>query len=289
MRSALEVVRHESALGCWELAFRPAVPLLRPFVDRIEGYREWGVQPVRRRELPWPGVVLIISFGSRFRLESPANEAGTGTFASFVGGISTAHVFSQSLEPFAGMQINLTPVGARMVFDRPMEELTGRVVPLGDLLGPAAEALEGRLAEAESWEARFALVEEVLLERLAQAREVPRELLRAWARLRREGGLVEVGALAGELGWSRKHLSVRFRQELGLAPRPMARLVRFDRAQRLLAQGRESHARVAAACGYFDQAHLVREFRALAGVTPGGYQRLVLGDGSGIVEPAAAR
>jgi transcriptional regulator GlxA family with amidase domain len=83
-----------------------------------------------------------------------------------------------------------------------------------------------------------------------------------------------VSALAEGTGWSGRHLASRFRAEIGLTPKAAARVIRFDRARKLLVQrlaaGGGDHflADLAADCGYFDQAHLAREFRALAGCPP---------------------
>jgi AraC-like DNA-binding protein len=73
--------------------------------------------------------------------------------------------------------------------------------------------------------------------------------------------------VAAEVGWSDRHLTNRFRAEVGLRPKETARVARFDRARRSLHPG-TLIAEVAAAHGYADQSHLVREFRALAGCTP---------------------
>ena len=114
----------------------------------------------------------------------------------------------------------------------------------------------------------------------------------AWQRLLRTGGRGSVSDLATATGWSERHLRGRFRAETGLTPKAAARVIRFHRARRLLARrlaasqaalasqagpGRHaapaSHgapvlADLAADCGYYDQAHLAREFRALAGCSP---------------------
>jgi transcriptional regulator GlxA family with amidase domain len=82
-----------------------------------------------------------------------------------------------------------------------------------------------------------------------------------------------VAELARETGWSARHLDNRFRAEIGLTPKAAARVIRFDRARRMLmrrvgAGGPPALADLAAAGGYYDQAHLAREFRGLAGVPP---------------------
>lgn len=87
---------------------------------------------------------------------------------------------------------------------------------------------------------------------------------------RESGGTVSINALAAEIGWSRQHLARRFGDEFGLGPKLAARVVRFERARRMLERTPSfvSIAQVAAACGYYDQAHLNRDFAELAGCSP---------------------
>ena len=94
----------------------------------------------------------------------------------------------------------------------------------------------------------------------------------AWRRLRDTNGAAPVANIAGELGCSRRHLTQRFSTELGLPPKALARVLRFQRAVGLLRAGGEL-ADVAYTCGYYDQPHFNRDFRALAGVTPSAFLR----------------
>jgi transcriptional regulator GlxA family with amidase domain len=87
------------------------------------------------------------------------------------------------------------------------------------------------------------------------------ELRYAWRAVGR--GDDTVAEIAGRVGWSTRHLAGRFRTEVGLSPKAAIRVARFDRARRM--PGRLAD--VAAACGYADQAHLARDFRAFAGVS----------------------
>jgi AraC-like DNA-binding protein len=102
--------------------------------------------------------------------------------------------------------------------------------------------------------------------------EGPAEVAWAWRRLLRSGGTARVSELAAETGWSSRHLTSRFRAEIGLTPKAAARVVRFHRTRDLLVAHAAADgfrlADLAVTCGYFDQAHLAREFRALAGCPP---------------------
>ena len=122
-----------------------------------------------------------------------------------------------------------------------------------------------RLATARDWEARFALLDATLGRRLANVRP-PAEVAWAWRQLRARQGDVAIGALAEDLGWSRKRLVARFRDQIGLPPKAAARMLRFERA-RVLA-GTRPWADIAFECGFSDQSHLISEFPAITGRTP---------------------
>jgi AraC-like DNA-binding protein len=95
-------------------------------------------------------------------------------------------------------------------------------------------------------------------------------------------GLVDIGALAEEVGWSRKHLASQFGAQVGLAPKVMARVLRFNRAISLLKETENSSdwSGIAFDCGYYDQSHLIREFRDFAGQTPTEFARSLSDHGS---------
>jgi AraC-like DNA-binding protein len=143
----------------------------------------------------------------------------------------------------------------------------GQVVPLADLLDEPF--LVDRLHDAGGWDARFCLLDAVLMKRLAAAPPPSAGVVWAWRRLVETDGRIAVRALAEELGWSRKRIVARFRAEVGLPPKAAARLLRFERARELTERSeRPEWARIALECGYSDQSHLINEFRAFTGRTP---------------------
>jgi AraC-like DNA-binding protein len=163
------------------------------------------------------------------------------------------------------LQIRLEPAAAAAVLG-PSTELTGRVVSLEEIWGRDAGRAEDRLRAAASWDERFAIAAEILGRRPA-VRRIDPEVARVWRRTLSSRGRARVDGLAGEVGWSRKRLWSRFRSQLGITPKRAAQLVRFDHAAHLLAAGHAA-ATVAAESGYVDQAHLHREVKAFAGLTP---------------------
>jgi AraC-like DNA-binding protein len=144
-----------------------------------------------------------------------------------------------------------------------------QVVPLDDALGSLGRRLEMQLAEAPTWEQRFALLDRVILDRVDGERGVPRAVSYTWDRLLRGAGRINIGALARESGWSHKHFVAQFTEQIGLTPKAMARVLRFGRAAELLKTSeRGRFADIAYECGYYDQAHFTRDFTAFAGVSP---------------------
>lgn len=153
--------------------------------------------------------------------------------------------------------------------------LAGHIVALEELWGDAAtERLRARLADAPDPVAAAAILQSGIAERLASAggRHAPARLALAAAdRL----SSASVNAVAVELGVSERHLRRVFRETVGMSPKAFAKLARFQRA--LHAAHQDAHAgwaSIAAAAGYYDQAHLIAEFRSIAGVTP----RALLGE-----------
>jgi len=244
-------------------------PRLRPHVLRYVGYAANSAQPLARREAPGTVIPLEIAFDAPYGIRAldtlDAHERPVAHDA-FLGGLSDRATVVTAGVRERCIQVDFTPLGARRFLGAPMDTVAHRTVDLSDLLGPSLELLRERLLETDSWSARFALLDAILLARMGSM-AVTDEVAWAWEQLRRSHGTVRVGALTSQLGWTRRRLGAAFREEVGLTPKPFARLLRFEEARRRLGLGEPAIA-VAASTGYSDQAHMVREFSALAGVTP---------------------
>lgn len=254
--------------AAWELVAAPPAPALRGVIRRYHGYRESVAAPVRRAELPTGDVVMILNLGAPWLIGD--DRRPEALFDSFVAGVDDARSFVAAAGPAQCLQIDFTPIGAYRVFRRPMADLAHRVTRLDDLSAGWAADLVDRLRDSPGWAARFDLADAAIARRIDGARAPAPGLVQAWHRLEAADGRVPVAALAAELGWSRKHLATRFRDQVGVAPKTLARVLRFRRAvDRLDAVAAADWAGFAIECGYADQSHLIREFRALSGFTPG--------------------
>jgi AraC-like DNA-binding protein len=281
----LQVRRHQSESGAWEAVLGTPDARLRGHVHgRYTGWVENTAQTIRRREVPKPFVPVILNFGADFGVLSPGNASGgIEDFGSFAAGLHDGAALVESVGASHCLQVNLTPLGAYQVFGRSMADLANRTVDLGDILGAGGRRLVRRLHDAAGWEERFVLLESFLAARIADARPPTPAVAWAMGRLERSRGGVAVGALAREIGCSRRRLIAQFREQVGMTPKTVARVLRFNHAIGLLAAPNgTSWAALAQDCGYYDQAHFNRDFRALAGCTPGEYLGRSLPDGGGV-------
>jgi AraC-like DNA-binding protein len=241
---------------------------LAPLVERYVGYRYEGVPAGTHLGLPSRHLTVVISLGPPTRLARMADPAqAPASYAALAGGLHTRPAVIAHDGDLCGVQLMLTPRGARSLLGVPAGELGPQVIELDHLL--AAGELIDRMGEAHGWRARFAVLDEVLTRRLDQIAAPQVELDHAWRRIAACHGAVRVADLAADVGWSRRHLTERFTREYGLTPKEAARVMRFERSRRLLQRhDRPTLASVAAACGYYDQAHLAREWNDLAGCPP---------------------
>ena len=253
---------------------RPA-PALRSAAAWYSGYRQAGVAPALHRGLPSPFLTVIFTLDEPLTIVAHADPAQPGgDFAALLGGLHTAPALISHDGRQAGIQVALDPLAARRVLGLPAGELAGIDVPADALFGRRCAALLDQLQHTESWPRRFAALDAFLLGAARPCGRIAPEVARAWDLLLRSRGRIGVAQLAAEVGWSERHLAESLRRETGLAPKAAARVIRFDHARRLLAAAAAglgacpNLAGLAARAGYYDQAHLAREFGALAGCPP---------------------
>lgn len=250
---------------------REPAPALRPYLGRYIGYRLLGLASGLHRGLPSQNMTLIFSIGPEIDVVSQTSPGhDPRRYRSVVGGLHDTPALIAHDGNQEGVAIQLSPLGSRALLGYPAAELWSLTLEADEVLGSHGRELSERLHETDDWDQRFTACDQVLT-RLIGERSVAPEIAGAWQTLVRSGGRIGVSDLAVEVGYTRQHLRHRFTQEFGLGPKRAARLIRFDRAVATILKRISpfpSIAQIAVACGYYDQAHLHRDFASLAGCTP---------------------
>lgn len=287
LANRIRTIDHRDAPDSWRMDSLAPSMALAPFMRRATAYAVQGSGISRQRELPSGSAVLVFNLGSELRVEDTCGRRHRFPHpAAFFSGASDRYVVTETDGAQEGLVVELTLPGARRLLGRPLHELGDRMIALSDLLGPRAEEMLGRIIEAPSPAARLQLLEAAIESRIAQgADRAARDLEWAWTLQHARAGRVPVAQLAEVIGCSRKHLAVRFTREFGLSPKLLARIMRFDRAIRVIRSGKlASWSDLAAECGFADQAHMAREFVAFAGDPPTALLRRTLPDEGGFLD-----
>ena len=294
----METAEHRSELGQWRTAQRSADPRLRAYVHGYFASSSNLRIPIQERHLPSTEVPLLLNFGAPHRrLDAVGSGGWTARDGAWIVGLHNRHQLTQAVGERQFMVVRFTPMGAHLFLRLPMHLIANEAVDL-ELIDPAlARVVVSRIGVAGSWADRFAAMESLIAERVADA-EIPASIGFAWRRLVATEGRIALGSLASEIDCSHRTLIARFRTCVGFPPKTIARLLRFNRAVRSLdrlsgtrrnalvskpyIETRQPEdplvsaiqwADVAADCGYVDQAHLIKDFRKFTGVTPHAFLR----------------
>jgi len=260
------------------LITRPPRPALRPFVRTVWASEETvarsGPGVERERVLP-TGTAHVVFRLSELPLrlfDGVDGTRGRSVGHAVVGGPRAAFYVRDVSQPVRSVGAELHPGAVEALLGVPAEELAGAHTPLEDLWGAAAARARERLLEAEGAAVRLDLFESLLAERLPRVRGLHPAVAHA----------IECFAVSAPVrdvvratGYSHRRFIALFRRAVGLPPKLYCRVLRFRGAlERLAGEGSASWADLALGAGYSDQPHLGREFRELAGLSPGHYRRI---------------
>ena len=258
-------------------AFRAfaVAPALRGHVASVMAYREAFAagHEVCERVLPDGAVRLAFNLG-----DAPGVGDDAGHAIEAIGA-STAPALVRLRGRIDGLTVTLQPGAAAALLGLPAGEIAGGAVHLDDVWGRAGSVLLERLAAARDDAARAALVMAELERRLALAGAVAPPVAAHAARLiAASRGRMTVREVAATLGVGERRLQQLFQTQVGLSPRAWSRLARQRACLRALREAPAPRwADVAVDGGFYDQSHLVNEFRALCGMTPTEYLGSVAG------------
>lgn len=235
-------------------------------------YYQTQLPDVRELVLPTGRTTLIVNLAEN---ETRWYDGDGFATTHARGGTVLVNAFSGPLgvdtaEQCAGVYVAFRPGGAYPFFPPPASALDEPAVELDALWAHDGAVLRERLLEAPTPEAALSMVEASLLARLVRSLEPDRVVARAVALLDQGLSVVEV---ADRVGSTDRTLRRRFTEQIGLTPKAFGRVRRLHRLLASLpVDGEVDWARAAAEYGFFDQAHLINDFRGLTGMTPSAYR-----------------
>jgi AraC-like DNA-binding protein len=254
------VPRFFKSVPYWEL---PPSAALRPWVQCFWVARTPAAllaQSGPQRVLPDGCMDIILARHGRER-------DGREAFAVTAVGTMTRFLDAAPLPLRIGVRFR--PGMGRLFLRAPAPSLTDAEIPLDELWGEDAERLLAELASCRATATRIRVLERWLLRRLVFAGEHDADVHALVERLVASRGRASVGDLMRPFARSERQLRRRFESVVGVGPKRLARILRFqDVVQRASAAEPRSWAELAAEVGYYDQAHMIGEFRVLAGQTP---------------------
>ena len=191
--------------------------------------------PARHLGLPSPYLTVIVTLDEPLHVaRQPDPAQAPDSYRAMVGGLHTTPAVIEHDGAQSGVQLQLSPLGTRALFGLPAGELAGLDLPATDLLGRLGDDLHEQMRATPTWAERFRLLDVGLGRLLDPSRRPPAEVCQAWHLLRASHGTARVADVARAVGWSERHLAARFRTEIGLTPKAAARVIRFDRARRMI-------------------------------------------------------
>jgi AraC-like DNA-binding protein len=197
-----------------------------------------------------------------------------GETADVLSGARTRSFILDTSKPLTLMGVSFKPGGGFPFFDGPAVELQDRSVGLDTLWGWKARKLREQLLEARTTPARFRVLESFLVEQVRRGPARHAAVKYALNTFQNSAHGLSVGAVIERTGFSARRFIEMFRNEVGLTPKVYCRVSRFRAAVSVVAPTPTvDWAATASTCGYFDQSHLIHEFREFAGMSPSAYLR----------------
>ena len=252
-------------------SYRPRQPLS----EWVESFWYWqsdSVVEALARRLPTSSMEFVINLcEAPFRVYDPDDGDICEQFKSALicGPHSKASISSASQ---AAIGVHFKPGGAFPFLRVPASELRDAHISFDSLWGKSTTQLREQLLEAERPESMFFILEHFMLQKVARPLAHHPAVALALAEFAKIPQTQPVSAVAKQTGLSQRRFIHLFSEEVGLTPKLFCRIQRFQTVLRLVKKTSPiSWASVATSCGYFDQAHLVHEFRAFSGLSPSVY------------------
>jgi len=252
----------------------PSAPLSN-YVDTMR-YCEGPAQYRQLKILPVPSLTLMINFDDNYQCYKPDQVRPCWSYSeSWSSGLWNTYQLWTRPENMQLLMVVFKPTGAYPFLHLPLYELHNDIVSLEAIWGYMAGEIREQLYDAPTIQARFGLLEQLLLARLSQPPKGFDAVQYAVAEIARHHGVLPIRALSDQMGFSQKHLIAQFKQFTGGTPKELARIYRFSHVLYSLDRSQPIEwGEVGYQAGYYDQSHFDQEFKTFTGHTPTDFLRL---------------
>lgn len=249
-------------------------PPLTNFIRLFWLYEGYTLPYMKERVLPTGTVELVINLSedATWIFDKQRTDQCRRFGGALVCGMHSEYFVIDTTQQSSILGVNFKPGGAFPFFGLPVSELHNIHVSLDTLWGTTARELREQLLEAGTPQMKFSILERFLLARLSSYAGRHPAVAFALKEFQRMPYVRAMADVTAQIGLSQRRFIQVFNEEVGLTPKLFCRVLRFQEVLRFIENGRRADwAEIAGACGYYDQAHFIHDFRAFSGLTPSAY------------------
>jgi AraC-like DNA-binding protein len=251
----------------------PQLPLSQ-FVENMWLVQGFETDYKRERILPDGAIELIFDLDPepKYIFEDESSVKFRTVKKAWISGERTRYIVIGAEKNQSMVGVRFRPGGAYPFFRFPISELSEYVTELDLIWGRLVDDIRDELQAIESPDARLLRLEAFLLRQVQRTLEPDRLVAFAVHQLQHSPQFLAIRDLASMIGITQKHLISKFERVVGLRPKSFARVCKFQRVVNLIEQQNNIEwSAVASDCGYYDQAHFIKEFQAFSGLNPSAY------------------
>ena len=255
------------------LTYVPGLPL-GEFVDYFWLF-DGGQAPRKERIVPSGTSELVINLrDDEIRIHHPAYSKHRRLSGAVLSGTYSSTLVVDAMQHESMLGVHFKPGGAFAFLGAPASEVTDTHADLADLWGRPANQLRERLSDAVAPRDRFQIMEQVLMDRLRRSPKRRQAIVTALDAFGPYGTGATVRDVAREVDLCQRRFRKLFASQVGLTPKIFCRILRFQRVRTMAKQiEKPDWAQIASTCGYFDQSHLINDFREFSDFSPTEYLR----------------
>jgi AraC-like DNA-binding protein len=250
-------------------------PALSPFIKTLWYARDPHATHCHQRILPTGHAQIVISLARDYLTDAnnPIDPLAQSPAAVFLG-LYSHHQQIDAIDISELIGISFHPGGTIPFLPACTDAFTNRETSLEAIWGRESEDLRTNLREAPTPTEKFTTLETALVERLNRSKIQRRSPIIDFALtlLQRSPGTATIAELTRQIGYSPRHISQLFREQVGVSPKLYCRIQRFQQAVQAMHRGVEiPWVELALTCGYYDQSHFANDFQAFSGLSPTAY------------------